>query len=393
MDMHNDSGDADGPSLLLVGASTRAAAFSARRAGFRPICLDHFADADTLAVARVHPVRDYPRGILDGLPSLPTCPAAYVGAIENEPAVLRALAERGPLLGNPADIVATVRDPARLAEGLASIRQPHLGVRHADDPPPRDGRWVLKPLRTAAGRRIAVWDAQAAALDEPHYFQERAAGEAFSAVFVAPPDRSDVRFVGITQQVVGVPWLNASAFAWCGSVGPVSLTVQQEQTVRRIGNFLSWNFGLCGLFGLDFILDGDGVPRITEVNPRYPASTEVLEHACGLALLRDHCAAFGLELPAAPPAPRPTVETIGKFVLYSDRDLTALDPREWLEPGEWLHETMWSGIPQLADVPQGGAHVRKGHPVCTLFVTAENLDECRSQARAAAERLRGRLFA
>ncbi len=32
--------------LLIVGASARAAAFSAMRAGFQPLCADRFADVD-----------------------------------------------------------------------------------------------------------------------------------------------------------------------------------------------------------------------------------------------------------------------------------------------------------------------------------------------------------
>ena len=40
---------------------------------------------------------------------------------------------------------------------------------------------------------------------------------------------------------------------------------------------------LRGVFGVDFILH-DGSPCVVEVNPRYPASVEVLEHATGKAV-------------------------------------------------------------------------------------------------------------
>src|SRR5208337_4251548 len=36
--------------VLIVGASTRAAAFSARRAGLKPRCLDYFGDRDLMAI-------------------------------------------------------------------------------------------------------------------------------------------------------------------------------------------------------------------------------------------------------------------------------------------------------------------------------------------------------
>jgi len=39
--------------VLIVGASTRAAAFSALRAGLKPRCLDHFVDRDFMAICTV----------------------------------------------------------------------------------------------------------------------------------------------------------------------------------------------------------------------------------------------------------------------------------------------------------------------------------------------------
>ena len=55
-----------GPSLLIFGASVRAAAFSALRAGLQPWCADLFADADLRArcpTIRV-PAEVYPDGFL-----------------------------------------------------------------------------------------------------------------------------------------------------------------------------------------------------------------------------------------------------------------------------------------------------------------------------------------
>ena len=381
---------ADSP-LLIVGASTRAAAFSARRAGFHPICLDLYADADTQMAATVHAVSDYPAGIPNALNGYAGLPCLYVGALENSPGVLDALAERSELLGNRAEPLENVRDPQHLASVLSEIRLPMLAVQPADDPPPRDGTWLIKPLRSAGGRRIAIWDEDAVALDEPHYFQQRVSGNSYSALFVAPPDRRDVRFVGITGQLTGVAELNARPFAWCGSVGPETLPVTVEHLIRRVGNFLSWRLDLCGLFGIDFVLDDQQQPWLTEVNPRYTGSAEVLEHALGLTLLRDHCAAFGLELPDAcsPPA---GVPAMGKFILYSDRDLVAPDPSEWLQPEEWLHADCWQAAPRIADIPAPGSRIAAGDPLCTIFTTGSVPVECLEQMPSAVADVRARLL-
>jgi predicted ATP-grasp superfamily ATP-dependent carboligase len=379
------------PPLLVVGASARAAAFSALRAGFAPACLDLYGDADLAAVAHAQRIDPYPEGIIAALADWHGAPAMYVGAIENEFAVIDALAARGPLLGNPREVVEEVRRPERLVEAFRELRLPCLEVCHSDQPPPRDGNWLIKPRHSGGGRRIAIWEADTPVLAEPCYFQQRVLGDAYSAVFVAPPDRTDVRFVGLTRQLVGLPVLNAAPFAWCGSAGPETLPVGIEHLVRRIGNYLSWKFGLCGLFGCDFIVDGDDVPRLTEVNPRYPASAEILEHVLCTALLRDHAAAFGAELPAARPPVSSGVDALGKFVLFSDRDFVAPAPAEWLQPAEWLHAGMWNQRPLVADVPPGGTRISVGQPICTVFTGGKTVADCLAQVSDAVHSVKSRL--
>jgi len=380
------------PSLLIVGASARAAAFSAMRAGFDPVCLDLYADADLAAVARVGRIEPYPDGIVAAAAEWPDIPAMYVGAIENDTSIIDQLAARGPLLGVPRSVLEDVRCPHRLSEAFGELRLPLLETLTSSQPPPRDGNWLIKPLRSAGGRRIAVWGAESEVLAEPHYYQRRVIGDSYSALFVAPPDRSDVRFVGVTRQIIGRAELNAAPFGWCGSVGPETLPVTTEHLMRRIGNCLSWKFGLCGLFGCDFVVDDEGLPRLTEVNPRYPASTEVLEHALHVTLIRDHAAAFGWDLPPPRPLAASGVGAVGKFVLFSDRDFIAPAPSEWLQPEEWLHAGLWNQTPLLADVPAGGTPITVGQPVCTVYTVGQTAAECLERLPEAVAGVRSRLM-
>jgi len=363
------------PELVIAGGSTRAAAFSALRAGFRPYCFDHFGDADLRAVTEVHAVANYPQGLIAAVEARPDVPLMYVGALENAGNVLDFLEMGRPFLGNPRDVVRNVRDPELVAQTFEEFSLPRLEVRSMHDVPPRDGAWLVKPLAGSGGRGIVPWTDGTTTPDEPHYFQQRTTGPSYSAVFVAPADQRDVRFVGITRQIIGDARLGASPFAWCGSVGPETLTVANEQVVRRIGNILSWRLGLAGLFGFDFVVDAGGVPRLTEVNPRYTGSVEVLEHTLHLALLRDHCAVFGVDPPALATLP-PGVTALGKFILYSTEEWRAPDPADWLLPDEWIHADMWQFAPRVADIPTAGTLVRAGQPICTLYVTGESPSEC-----------------
>lgn len=363
------------PEIVIAGASPRAAAFSALRSGFRPYCLGLYGDADLRAVAAVKAVNDYPQGLIAALEDRPNAPIMYAGALENAGNVLEFMEMGRTLVGNPGEVVRRVRDPEQIADTFQRFGLPHLEVRSMHHAPDRDGSWLVKPLAGAGGRGIAPWIAETAEPDEQHYFQQLAEGDSYSAVFLAPADRRDVRFVGVTRQIVGDERLAGGPYAWCGSVGPETLSVEVEHMVRRMGNILSWKLGLAGLFGFDFVVDQDGVPRLTEVNPRYTGSVEVLEHTLKLLLLRDHCGVFDVELPESA-APSPGVTALGKFILYSTTEWTAPDPSEWLLPDEWTHSEIWREVPRIADIPPAGSRVRRGQPICSLFVAGANPTEC-----------------
>src|SRR5262249_1841279 len=94
--------------LVLVGASVRAAAFSALRAGFRPWCADLFGDSDlrSRCSVTVLDAANYPDGFIDFLSSAPNLPWMYTGALENRRALIRQLTAVRPLWGNDARTLA-----------------------------------------------------------------------------------------------------------------------------------------------------------------------------------------------------------------------------------------------------------------------------------------------
>lgn len=373
----------------IVGASARAAAFSAIRAGLTPACWDLFADLDLAAAAAVQTVSDLgDEGLLNS-PARRQLPLIYAGGMENQQRWIRRAAESGVLWGNPVNVILDVRNPLTLATRLQETRLPTLDVRPSDDPPPADGTWLLKPRASAGGRGIIPWTPEAddhPTRSEPHYFQKRMAGESYSAIFVGRQHPGDVEFVGITRQLVGWEPMHAPPFAWCGSIGPAMMPLPCEHMIRRIGNVLMWKFGLRGLFGCDFIIDESGTPWLTEVNPRYPASTEVFELACGFTLLRTHAAAFGAEWSDdEPPFETATAPFVGKGVLYAawDAVMPETDPEE--------RASLEASLGRLADVSPAGTIIPAGKPVCSFLIQAESEDEALAEFRTAAEQFQTRL--
>jgi predicted ATP-grasp superfamily ATP-dependent carboligase len=364
--------------LIIAGASARAASFSALRAGLRPFALDLFGDLDLRAAApaQVIAAADYPGGIPRLLEALPPLPVIYTGGLENHPEVVAAMASGRPLLGNAAPVLRAARDPLLLQGVLraAGLRSP--GLRAAGEPPPDPERWLEKPLAGAGGRGIRKAGRGEAA--PGCFFQERIDGRAASAVYLAAP--AAVRLLGATLQLAGTAWLGAPPFAYSGSIGPLALAPALRGELEAAGEAVARAFALRGLFGLDFILDGAAAPWVIELNPRYTASVEVIEHALGLAALDLHRRAFeGAALePAPPPPPGPRAEAavIGKGILYAPGDLRVrVSPPLTLEP--------WT-LPRYADCPPAGLAIAKGRPVMTLFASAATAEECLGKLEAEA---------
>jgi predicted ATP-grasp superfamily ATP-dependent carboligase len=361
---------------LIFGASTRAAAQSALRAGFRPTCADRFADEDLREVADVLVVERYPDDLGKIIDHSLACPWIYTGALENRPALLEQLAALRLLLGNPADVVRAVRDPFRLYDVLDRQGLPALAVRRTDQPPPRDGRWMLKPWRGSAGRGICVWDALAPSLhglNEPYYFQQRAGGQPISGLFLATGGATTL--IGATEQWIGRPELFAKSFIYCGSIGPIDLPEAPLSQIAQCGARIASEFGLRGLFGVDFLQE-NAVAWPTEVNPRYTASVEIYERTMEMPLLNWHVQAC--EAHPDPSKSRDLTEQFRKTVAEARSDTRRGVAAKAIVYAPFYLQTpdlvtleksddfASTGI-KIADRPAVDSPVAEGAPICTLI--------------------------
>jgi len=383
--------------LVILGASTRAAAFSAIRAGIRPICGDMFADADLRQVASILEVPDFPRKLRLATQSVPPLPWIYTGALENSPSQIHAVSQRHQLLGNGATVLRSCRDPWNIQRVVEQAGLPTLELRTSEHAPPHDGNWIIKPYRSAAGRNMARWEDQACAPQEAHYFQRFQSGCPISAAFLGlspQPEQSSAELLGVSTQLIGSPRLNAPHFGYCGSIVPsqiddlieISLPLLNHKPIRprpaeqsltqlliQAGQAIARECHLRGLFGIDFIWDGNQA-WILEVNPRYTASMELVECALDRPLLDWHRRAC-LDTPS-----HDLVQTIraeireshliaarhreffGKVVLYADRNSIAPDLSEFLNA-----EIKLGCMPQVADIPINVSAILQCQPVLTCL--------------------------
>ncbi len=366
----------------VVGASARAAIQSLARAGLSGWAVDLFADRDLklLAPCATCPVGSFPEAIPELAARFPPGPLLYTGGLENHPEVVEHLASSRPLYGNPPHVLHRVRDPYFLASVFDGLL-PFLALVPTLEPAPAVGRWLRKPLRSSAGHGIRF--AKPGEGPNPqHYFQEYVEGRSLSAQFVS--SLSGTELLGITEQLIGEPWLHARPFAYCGNLGPFVLPEQQENQLKAAAVRLTRETGLRGLWGLDFLLRGEALHPL-EVNPRYTAAVEVLELSTGRSYMTHHCDCFRDRCEPTQPARAHGPRCVGKAIYYAPSSLV------FPQSGPWdadLSPTFDPGrMPWFADIPEPGVRVEAGSPVFTVFVDGPTAGACRKRLQSQAEEL------
>jgi len=384
--------------LVILGASARAAAFSAARASFSPLAIDLFADADLAGFCPTRRVERYPADLPTLLEQMPDAPWMYTGAMENHPEIVDRLATIRPLLGISGRNLRRVRDPFAVGDALRGHGLHTPEVARTSENLPTDGGWLRKKLRSAGGFGIERFEGETSRDASGCYYQRFMPGVSCAAIYIADGDRAVL--LGISRQLVGPEW-TGDEFRYGGSIGPLAVSAAAYQQFQRIGQALAENFGLAGLFGVDAILDGDQV-FVLEVNPRYTASVEVLERALGWRSIELHVDACQGKLPAEgeipglAPIERPGPGLIaGKAIIYARRTLTISSAfTERVAAANAQSCDASGGWPTTGDVPHPGATIEAGRPVTTALAAAESMGAVESRLReriAEIDALRGNL--
>jgi predicted ATP-grasp superfamily ATP-dependent carboligase len=347
--------------LIVIGASVRALAFSAIRAGYKAYAIDLYADRDLAAVCPAVKIKRYPEEFAEALAAAPQSPWMYTGALENYPGLIERLATIRPLMGNSAETIGQARDIAQFAKAVkaAGSQFPEIGGGTGD------GQWLLKASRSSGG--LGVRFATAAEMKEPPrgcYLQKYIDGESRSAVFVAAGGNAEL--VGVTKQLLGRDFGMPKPFLYVGNVGPIVLDELETSRLQALGKALASRLGLVGLFNVDFVHNDQGLWPV-EVNPRYSASVEVLERALEIQAVKLHIAACQAR-PVSWLA-RAGGGCFGKAIVYAPRD-GRVSPMLETVTSEVNSRAAWPGI---ADLPSIGDLIRAGQPVMTAFASGESM--------------------
>lgn len=360
--------------ILVAGLSVRAMVQSAVRSGYSVLALDAFGDEDLRAVTEslsLH--RDFNARYSEGAlfrasRGLSYDAVAYTSNLENHPGILKRIAGRRPIIGNPPETVRRVRDWAALFAKLkkAGFPVPETIFAGENKKPDSRRRWLVKPVRSGGGHGIDFWRGGSSP-GASRMLQEYLPGKACSASFAA--NGRECVVLGITEQLIGVRRFGSRKFRYCGNILPLPEALRLDSgrgilsQVQRLASFLTKEYGLTGVNCMDFILKkGDVI--LTEVNPRYSASMELAEQAYGLPV-------FHIHFQASVEGRLPAFELgnqlkdsgfFGKTILYAEKDAAAPDTRGWAARG-------------IKDIPACGERLPKGGPICTILAEARTYDK------------------
>jgi predicted ATP-grasp superfamily ATP-dependent carboligase len=190
---------------------------------------------------------------------------------------------------------------------------------------------MLKPLASGGGHGVRVWHV-GERVPRGSFLQARVTGVPGSVLF------ADGVVIGATRQLIGDPAFGGTGFTYCGNI---LIDARPEVVVPA---------GLSGYYGIDVV---GSVP--IEINPRYTAAMELVERRQRMSI--------------------GAVRTVGKAVVYARRSVTVGDTRDWL------------GDDSVADIPMPNSRVPAGRPICTVFASGRDADECYARLVARASLL------
>ena len=359
------AGNQPNGTVLVIGASGRAAAMSCVRAGLVPTVVDFFADQDTRSIADVHRIRSY-HDLLEKC-NFPACHyVLFTGAIEHQKAVVERFLNRHKPLGNPLTGSFAIADPLHLFQWAQAN---HVNMPQTQKEIPRSqGRWLSKRVHSSGGIGIVEFEEEITKQPEDRFFQEFIGGTAVSVV--ARADNKNAVVLGCTHQLTGLEDFGAAGFKYCGSIGPTNLSETMNSEIARITNSLAKDFELNGVFGIDFVINQDSIWLI-EVNPRYPASLEVLEIHSGTSMLLSTLTPIST-----------SKRVLGKAIIYWNRErhLNWRGSEDWLLLVDLFYQEDLLELIEtkivIADVPNVGTKIKDGHPVLTVYATGSDTEQC-----------------
>ena len=335
--------------LLVIGYSTRSLVESLRTQPHDITVIDAFCDTDFEHMG----VRAYRTLEDSGISADRFDGVLYASGPEHSPESLRA-ADALRIYGNSPETLEALTDTRAFYAFMDEAEIPHPRTFFEGETLP-PGEYLFKSTLRDGG--TGVFRADAAVVPPEHIAQQFVQGTPCSFAFFA--DGTSCEGIGISEQLIGIEAFGAQGFLYNGNIVAYRRFGDDIFTqFREIANKITRRYQLRGASGIDFMLLPDGEVVLLELNPRWCASFELYERLYGYSIA---CAQVRETLPARGDV---RVNAVGKAVLYARCDFVVPDAA-----GTWYN----LGI---RDVPHVGEFIPQGYPICTVFASGLDRDEC-----------------
>ncbi len=334
--------------LLIIAASARALAQSAKRAGFEPIAVDAFADRDLRAsVSHFRKVRWQERMVLQAAYRLQRQTGAslwlYGGGVENFPNLVARLSRKAVLLGNSAHRLRAIASFPRLAGTFRRLQIPFPQMASRG----RFPRWLYK-IESAGGMGVLRYAAR-----KGGYWQRRLVGRVYTLAFLS----GGRRLFWWALHALETRALGKHPALFQALYGPVPLPSALKRQARWIAQRLVRRLRLKGWNSLDLILHR-GRLYLIDLNPRPGAAINLWEEWFPQGTVAAHIQAIsGREVVPDEPS-----EMRGYGVVWSRKRLEV--PEHWPDGAV--------DIPAQKTIPSR-------QPVCGIILRGECLAELKER--------------
>ncbi|MDH5757837.1 MAG: ATP-grasp domain-containing protein [Nitrospinota bacterium] len=362
---------------LLIGSNIRFLAENAVKHGHRVFTVDYFGDWDTLKLAPNRSILRDGDGVMSMLSLVRLADGIdnegviYGPGFENDIVALRSLQRLGVVLGCDLKSARAARNPDSLlrAANTWGFRYPETLV---EKPlPPNSDRWLVKPLNSLGGGGIRFHSADNPEPDGPYLFQKFVEGLPSSVAVIS--NGSDAAILGVMTQLVGDPDFGASDFRFVGNIYPHPFTDDMIGKVTEIAEALTLEFDLKGLWGFDFIYDGDVI--LLEINPR-PTAGMGLVGACSFTdLLGLHVDSLLHNTSDRLIDFAPARKYTGHARVFAEGDVIFIGAEEWAAMG-------------ARDIPENGSVIRTGSPILTVTASAHTYNQTKEALKNMAAKLK-----
>ena len=424
-----NQGEISAGTVVLIGASIRSAAQSAKRAGFRVLGIDHFGDVDTRQACQefwilnefvtnpdaIRRFQKFPYFVVGGLNSAHDLAGILLPphAAEKTFPTKEAASDLLPPLGNSDFDRWNDRQWLEKLSKECGLNFPnsfHSPIPNAAPPQDSGTRWLLKLEQSCGGLGVR-WHNPSPPLEAARSGSESAGSntDPSSPNIKASPDIVPQRENSSTirqmfqQWVPGRPHgatlicngdvcsllgvcrslfthLGDLPFVYRGSFGPVTIPHSLQQNLQQLGLKITQETGYRGLLNLDLVINRSGETFVLEVNPRWSGSSELIERWMQNQKQLDSL--FGAMVKACHGSP------LAEFNCHPDSSLHSVGS-PWSAGPQYLKRIIFarqrfqfsqnliafSTRPSndnryqsgFSDLPADGTWISAGEPICTLI--------------------------